>query len=73
MTVPHDRCGPRPGHVRLGPVDLPVPVYLEVLDEAERRGVAPLDLVAEAVSAWALERRQRRAEQGHAPEEEAQG
>lgn len=72
MNVPThpDHRGPAPGYVRLGPVDLAGLVYAEVLDEAEARGVAPSDVVAEAVAAWALRRREGRAEQRRAPEEE---
>jgi hypothetical protein len=74
MNVPtDDRSGPAPGYVRLGPVDLPGLVYAEVLDEAEARGVAPLDVVADVVALWALERRQGRAEQAGAAEQEPQG
>jgi hypothetical protein len=75
MNVPTDPAnrGPAPGYVRLGPVDLPGLVHAEVVAEAEARGVAPLDVVAEAVAAWALRRREGRAEQRSAAEEEAEG
>lgn len=73
MTVLDDRSGPQPGYVRLGAFDVTALAHGELLEEAEARGIPPLDLVAEILALWALRRRQRRAEHGHAPEEEPQG
>lgn len=70
MSTPDDHRDPPPGYVRLGPVHLPGLVYAELLAEAEARGVPVLDVVAEAVSAWALRRRQGLPEEARAPEQE---